>query len=47
MIRKAPSIQKGQRVSDLCTKTCANLPESFGNDVVSSCSEQDINEIVG
>jgi hypothetical protein len=47
MMRTAPSIQKGQRASDKCRKTTVNEPESFGNEVDCSCSEQDINEMEG
>jgi hypothetical protein len=32
---------------DKCKKTIANLQESYGNEVFSSCSEQDINEMKG
>jgi hypothetical protein len=45
MIKKVPSIQKGQRICDKCRKTIANLPESFGNEAVASSSlEYDINK---
>jgi hypothetical protein len=45
VIKKAPSIQKGQRICDKCRKTIAHLPKHFGNkEFVSSSSKCDINK---